>query len=154
VQIAFDDVPGHAGGFGWRLPDGSLSLDDEQNAVAYRATCSCGWTGARDHPANETGRMSATSEWVAHMQPVWAAAPPGWLLNRSEILRDNLAELAQSWPLQALAVLAEVERWHRALIEQSVAAARDAGVSWADIGAALGVTKQSAHERFSRRRAG
>jgi hypothetical protein len=64
-------------------------------------------------------------------------------------LRDNLAELATQWPLQALGVLAEVERWQRPLIEKAVAVARDNGVSWVEIGAALGITKQSAHERFS-----
>jgi hypothetical protein len=151
VPLAFDDLPDHAGAVGLRLPDGSLSTAavESADATAYRATCSCGWAGASDHPPTDTGRMTATSEWVAHMKPFWAAAPPGWLLNRSDVLRDGLAELANTWPLQALGVLAEVERWHRSLIEQAVAAARGAGSSWADIGAALGITKQSAHERFS-----
>lgn len=151
MQIAFDDLPGHAGAVGLRLPDGSLSADEDQStaAVACRATCSCGWSGSRDHPPTDTGRMSATSEWIAHMTPLWAAAPPGWLLNRSDTLRDNLAELADTWPLQALGVLAELERWQKPLIEQAVAAARVAGNSWAEIGAALGITKQSAHERFN-----
>jgi hypothetical protein len=83
------------------------------------------------------------------MKPLWVAAPPRWLLNRSDTLRHNLTELTTTWPLQALGVLAEVERWQKPLIEQAVAAARDAGISWSEIGAALGITKQSAHERFS-----
>lgn len=33
-----------------------------------------------------------------------------------------------------------------------VRAARDAGVTWAEVGAAFGVTRQSAHQRFSAHR--
>jgi hypothetical protein len=96
--------------------------------------------------------MSATSDWVAHMRPLWAAAPPRWLLNRSDSLRESVIELAGSWPLQALGILAHLERWQRTATEEAVARARDAGSSWADIGAVLGITRQSAHERFTQAR--
>ena len=145
-------VPGHESGIGFRLPDGSLRTAGEQPAgtTGYRAVCSCGWVGAADYPAADEGRWMATSEWgSAHMMPLWAATPPGWLLSRSDTLRDNVAELATTWPLQALGILAEVERWQKPLIERAVVAARDAGLSWAEIGTALGISKQSAHERFS-----
>ena len=85
---------------------------------------------------------------VQTVQPLWAVAPQAWLLNRSDGLRDNVAGLVADWPLQALGVLAEVERWQRTLIDQAVAAARSKGTSWAEIGATLGITRQSAHERF------
>jgi hypothetical protein len=151
VRIKLDDLPGHEGIVGFRLPDGSLlpPAGGIGDPVGYRAMCSCGWTGGSDYPPTDAGRMSATSDWVQHMKPLWASAPPQWLLSRSDTLRDNLAELATQWPLQALGVLAEVERWQRPLIEKAVAVARDNGVSWVEIGAALGITKQSAHERFS-----
>jgi hypothetical protein len=45
-------------------------------------------------------------------------------------------------------VLAEVESWQRPLIDRAVAAARSKGSSWAEIGTTLGITRQSAHERF------
>ena len=83
------------------------------------------------------------------MKPLFAATPPGWLLSRSANLRDDLTDLAATWPLQTIAVLVAVERWHKPLMEQAVAAAREAGISWAEIGSALGVTRQSAHQRFS-----
>lgn len=47
----------------------------------------------------------ATSEWSGHVRPILAATPPGWLLSRSDTLRDNIAELATTWPLQALGIL-------------------------------------------------
>jgi hypothetical protein len=116
--------------------------------VGHRAVCSCGWMGRSEFPPSQEGGWAATSEWTQHMKPLWAATPPDWLLNRSDNLRESLAELAASWPLQALGVLAEVERWQRPLTERAVAAARAGGTSWAEIGAALGITKQSAHQRF------
>ncbi|MEV0327951.1 hypothetical protein AB0H63_16115 [Micromonospora echinospora] len=145
-----DRVPGHANLIGFRLPDGTLSTDADTptSPVGYRARCSCGWVGASDYPAADEGRWMATSEWAGHIGPILAATPPGWLLGRSDTLRDNVAELATTWPLQALGILAEVERWQRPLIERAVVAAREAGLSWAEIGNALGISRQSAHERF------
>ncbi|WJK32710.1 hypothetical protein [Solwaraspora sp. WMMA2065] len=148
--MAEEMVPGHAEIIGFRQPDGTLSADAEAPAgtVGYRARCSCGWLGTSDYPAAEEGRWMATSEWAGHIRPILAAVPPGWLLSRSDALRDNVAELATMWPLQALGVLAEVERWQRQLTERAVVAARAAGLSWAEIGNALGISRQSAHERF------
>ncbi|TQL36435.1 hypothetical protein FB564_1531 [Salinispora arenicola] len=113
-------VPGHAELVGFRLPDGALSTNAAApaDAVGYRAGCSCGWVGTRDYPATDEGRWMATSEWGGHLRPLLAATPPNWLLNRSDALRDNVAELATTWPLQALGILAQVERWQRPLIER------------------------------------
>ncbi|KAB1138653.1 hypothetical protein F6X68_26025 [Micromonospora sp. AMSO12t] len=148
--MAEEVVPGHADLIGFRLPDGTLSTDAAAPAttVGYRAGCSCGWVGASDYPAAEEGRWMAASEWGGHIRPILAATPPGWLMGRSDTLRDNVAELATTWPLQALGILAEVERWQRPLIERAVVSAREAGLSWAEIGNALGISRQSAHERF------
>lgn len=143
-------VPGHAELVGFRLPDGTLKTDAAApaDAVGYRAGCSCGWVGSRDYPVADEGRWMATAEWGGHLRPLLAATPPGWLLNRSDTLRDGVAELTTTWPLQALGILAQVERWQRPLIEQAVTQARATGLSWAEIGNALGISRQSAHERF------
>jgi len=149
------ELLGHTGAVGRRQPDGSLSATAETGS-AYRAMCTCGWVGPTEYPPGEAGSWSASSDWGAHVAPIAAATPPDWLLNRSDGLREDLTDLAVEWPLQALAVLAAIERWHRPLLHRAVDAARANGSSWAEIGTALGVTKQSAHERFSepkRRRA-
>ncbi len=135
IEIA---LPGHEGTI-------------ESRGASCQAVCTCGWAGADDLPADETGRMRASSEWLAHMQPHFAAAPPDWMLARSDSLRAAIAELTTRSPLQSLGVLADVERWQRVLLEEAVAAARAGGASWVEIGQALGITKQSAHERFSKR---
>ncbi|HZE39174.1 MAG TPA: hypothetical protein VE172_10225 [Stackebrandtia sp.] len=150
MRLRLDDLPGHAGDIAHRTPDGALSSDDAPrgDTVAYRATCSCGWDGTRDYPPTDEGRMSAGSEWTSHMKPLWAAAAPAWLLNRSDSMRVAVAELVDTWPLQALGVLNDIEKWHKTLTEQAVATARKSGSSWAEIGGAMGIAKQSAHERF------
>ncbi len=52
---------------------------------------------------------------------------------------SNLGALAQ-----ASATLRQAE----ASLDDTVTAAREAGITWAQIGAALGMTRQSAHERW------
>ena len=52
--------------------------------------------------------------------------------------------------LVALAALARLRRLLDARIEELVAVGRREGASWTDIGAALHVTRQTAHERYRR----
>jgi hypothetical protein len=61
---------------------------------------------------------------------------------------------ADSLPVEPLDALREVSRSEAKLDElrwNQIAAARDAGASWAAIGEALGVSRQSAWEYFTRR---
>ncbi len=61
---------------------------------------------------------------------------------------------ADSLPVEPLDALREVSRSEVQLDElrwNQIAAARDAGASWAAIGEALGVSRQSAWEYFTRR---
>ena len=54
-------------------------------------------------------------------------------------------------PLEALRQVARSEAELDELRWNQIAAARDAGASWAEIGDALGVSRQSAWEYFTRR---
>ncbi len=65
----------------------------------------------------------------------------------SLIAADELA----GEPLDALRQVARSEAELDELRRQQIAAARDAGASWAEIGEALGVSRQAAWEYFSRR---
>jgi hypothetical protein len=78
-----------------------------------------------------------------------AKAPRVRIVGRGERLR--LRTLGD-WQSNPLAALRECRRAATALekaIQQTVTAARDAGESWTAIGDALGVTKQTAWQRFS-----
>ncbi|SDD17365.1 hypothetical protein [Actinokineospora iranica] len=110
-----------------------------------RPACDCGWTADRGFPS----RDEAVEHWMrAHALAALEAEPPSWLLVKSDILREQVEELTRCRPEVALKLLAEVESWQRPLTERAVAAARATGASWADVGAALGVSRQAAHERF------
>lgn len=54
-------------------------------------------------------------------------------------------------PLEALRAVSHSEMELDELRWTQIAAARDAGASWADIGEALGISRQSAWEYFTRR---
>jgi hypothetical protein len=61
---------------------------------------------------------------------------------------------AHELPVEPLAALRQVARSQAELDElrwNQIAAARDVGASWAEIGDALGVSRQSAWEYFTRR---
>jgi hypothetical protein len=57
-------------------------------------------------------------------------------------------------PMETLQVLAKARADNRAELEASVGALRAAGGTWADVGRALGVTRQSARQRFGTGAAG
>lgn len=64
----------------------------------------------------------------------------------AETIADEVASLA---PLDALRELQQAEAELEDLRRDLVARARDDGASWGDVGHALDVTRQSAHERFA-----
>ncbi|GAA2964742.1 hypothetical protein GCM10010483_04950 [Actinokineospora diospyrosa] len=122
------DLPGHRGGI-----------------TDLRPHCDCGWAADRHF----RDREEATAHWFrAHALPAVEAEPPGWLLVKSDVLREQVEELIKSRPEVALKLLHEIEAWHRPLTQRAVAAARTSGASWTEVGQALGVTRQAAHERF------
>ncbi|WP_157440294.1 hypothetical protein [Actinokineospora inagensis] len=122
------DLPGHRGA-----------------VVDLRPHCDCGWVADRHFPSAD----EATAHWFReHALPLVEAEPPSWLLVKSDVLREQVEELIRTRPEVALKLLTEIESWHRPLTERAVAAARTSGASWNDVGQALGVTRQAAHERF------
>ena len=54
-------------------------------------------------------------------------------------------------PVRQLARIAEAKRSLAAEEEVAVRRARQAGLSWAEIGTLLGVSKQAMHQRYGRR---
>ncbi|MEU7000605.1 hypothetical protein [Nonomuraea sp. NPDC046570] len=151
MSIVFSDIPGHEGFAAPVLADGTLSQTSAafvQNCFGYQAACSCGWTHSRRYPPTPEGAKSAEDQWYRHAQPLLALAPPSWVVVKADLLCQEVARVVQERPRAALSLLARVDSWQRALTQQAVAAARSEGASWADIGTALGISKQAAHERF------
>ncbi|SER80720.1 hypothetical protein [Actinokineospora terrae] len=123
-----------------------MDLPGHQGTITdLRPHCDCGWVADR-HFAT---RDEAVAHWLrGHALPAVEAEPPGWLLVKSDVLREQVEVLIKTRPDVALKLLTEIESWHRPLTQRAVAAARTGGASWNEVGQALGVTRQAAHERF------
>ncbi|MDK9496174.1 helix-turn-helix domain-containing protein [Streptomyces katrae] len=65
-------------------------------------------------------------------------------------LHNRITELSQAQPVTALCAVARLQDTAPALAVDAVRAARQAMVTWEAVGAALGCSRQSAHERFVR----
>ncbi|MFI6317743.1 hypothetical protein ACIBG8_09515 [Nonomuraea sp. NPDC050556] len=152
MTFTSSDIPGHEGFAAPVLPTGELASSASaftKNFVGYQAACSCGWADQRRYPATPDGAKETEYRWWSrHAASLIAAAPPSELVIKSNLLCERIVTLAAERPLAALTLLSQVESWQRTLFDQAVAAAREASVSWAQIGEAMGISKQSAHERF------
>ncbi|MFC3986634.1 hypothetical protein [Streptosporangium jomthongense] len=136
----FADAPGPL------QEDGEASVQDGRHVVGWQAMCECGWRGPRwtrvdqVQDADEQSRLvhvpdldsygdapdhivqAIYDEWQEHLEPPLLLA-----------VRDASQEAAAAQDRLAAAV----------------AAAR-AEHSWADIGAVIGISRQAAHERWSK----
>jgi hypothetical protein len=158
------------GNTAWWLFDGA---EGRPRAVGVRAGCDCydesftepvrTWRGAVVHPVDfddEDKTEGADGEeidgpyaewWNTHVAPDQAATVPGDVAALLDIVRTRLAALAEERPLAALTAVAKLEATATTAAVQAAGAVQDHGGSWADIGSALGVSRQAAHQRLARR---
>lgn len=153
MSLKLPEIPGgHEGYAAPVLPDGTLAGDGRPEFVGYVGACACGWTDTQRFAPTEAGRKAAEAEWSdKHVRSLIIAMDddmPRDLGAKATVLRNQITRLIDRRPTAALRTLAYVESWQRALLDQAVAAARAKGQSWTDIGTALGISKQAAHERF------
>lgn len=153
MSLKFPEIPG--GHEGYAAPvraDGAPAVDGRPEFTGYVGVCACGWADTQRFAATEAGRKAAEAEWSdKHVRLLIIAMDddmPRDLGAKATVLRNQITRLIGRRPTSALRTLAYVESWQRALLDQAVAAARAEGRSWTDVGDALGITKQAAHERF------
>lgn len=95
--------------------------------------------------------------WLA--DPVTASGYPDGmsvLSDKRAVLQDLLADFVypegpSAYPsgLEMVQLLRMIRETAESALPQAVALARDEGASWEQLGRALGVTRQSAHERYA-----
>lgn len=156
MSLKIPEIPGGHEGYAAPVsPDGTLAADGRPEFVGYVGACACGWTDGQRFAPTEAGRRAAEAEWGdKHVRSLVLAMEdemPRDLGAKATVLRNQITRLIDQRPRAALRTLAYVESWQRALLDQAVAAARAEGQSWTDIGDALGISKQAAHERFRER---
>jgi hypothetical protein len=126
------------------MPDHDVVPDNE--IKGWRGQCSCGWQGDRwervTSPADAD--FSHRRDYVAPDDSAHASPKV-----EDAIHNEWKAHIAPPEALRGLEAAArEYNRAGRRLAK-TVAAAKAAGASWADIGRAVGISRQSAHERWA-----
>lgn len=128
------------------MPDYELIPDKE--IIGWRGACVCGWQGEMWERVTTPAAadLSRRRDYVA----------PDEFANASSEVEDAIQDEwnAHIAPSEAiLGVEAAAREYSQAghRLDKTVAAAKAAGASWADIGRAVGISRQSAHERWAER---
>jgi hypothetical protein len=124
-------------------------LIDGRTAIGWRGVCTCGWRGPLWERVTDPLEHDLAARKVFDPDPSeWADIPAGFL--EDTIHHEWLRHLP---PASLAEVRAAAEDVHKAdyRLDEAVARARADGCSWADVGDAAGITRQSAHERWGRR---
>jgi hypothetical protein len=140
-EMAFQD--------GWWSP-GSASDDPGVEPAWLLPACVCGWRGQRI-PYDAQAENAVRAQWDAHMDKVTV-----YLLTvakAAEVLVATIEAAREAGefdgrPLAVIKALCVTQTHISAQIAAAVGAARAQELSWEFIGEALGVTRQTAHERY------
>ncbi|RSS40123.1 hypothetical protein EF912_32550 [Streptomyces sp. WAC07061] len=141
------------GSTAWWDSDGTVS----ERAAGVKGACGCGWRASGTHPVvwgdvqateGEDARTGPFADWEYHVTTVEGLVPRD-VEQMLAALQDRITELARTQPLTALRAVARLQDTAPAVAVGVVRAAREAMVTWEAVGAALGCTRQAAHERFA-----
>lgn len=116
--------------------------------------CVCGWRGERvpyDAGDPDASERAARARWDEHMDDVTVYLLP--VAQAVELLVGTLETARESGdfdskPLGVIKALRMAQTYVGTQIATAVGAARARELSWEQIGDALGVTRQTAHERY------
>ncbi|MET8145652.1 hypothetical protein ABZU32_35575 [Sphaerisporangium sp. NPDC005288] len=133
-----------------RLPAQRLAppeVVDGREAIGWRGMCECGWRGPLWQRVDSAQEHDTTDRriWWPDLDQ-YADAP-------ADVENAIGNEWRRHLPAEELAAVREHAQEAAAAqvrLTDAVHAAREAGHSWADIGEAVGITRQSAHERWAR----
>ncbi|MDD1478694.1 hypothetical protein [Arthrobacter sp. H16F315] len=126
------------------LPDYEVIPDNE--IIGWRGACECGWQGELWE--------RVTSPAAADFSRRRDYLSPDEFAHASSEVENAIHDewKAHLAPLEAVAgVEAAAHEYNQAghRLDKTVAAAKATGASWADIGRAVGISRQSAHERWA-----
>lgn len=125
-------------------PDYEVVPDSE--IIGWRGACGCGWRGQMWERV-----ASPAAADPAHRRDYVAPHEFAYASNEVEdaIHDEWKAHIAPSEAVLGVEAAAReyAQAAHR--LDKTVAAAKAAGASWADIGRAVGISRQSAHERWA-----
>lgn len=119
---------------------------DGQTAIGWRGVCECGWRGPLwERVSDPLEHDLAARKAFDPVGDKWATTPAGI---DDAIHREWLGHLKPARLVDITVAAGEVRAAEARLVE-AVRWARGDGRSWAEIGEATGITRQSAHERWA-----
>jgi hypothetical protein len=128
---------------------GEPELLDGRTAIGWRGVCECGWRGPL------WGRVADPAQHAPAGRRVFDPGPSVYGDVPSEAIEDAIyREWLGHLPSTSLTDVRDAaEDAHKAeaRLTEAVQRARADGCSWADIGEAVGIARQSAHERWAKR---
>lgn len=119
-----------------------FELVSESEATGWQGTCNCGWTGRQWQRVQGAGKTDLTRYRVKAAVGSPSSAP----LSVEESILSEWQKHVRAWGLQMAA-----RSYERAAVRlnETVKAARDSGLTWADIGTETGMSRQAAHQRWN-----
>jgi hypothetical protein len=140
-------VPGISGRY-QRHPDRrDHEIVPDDDVTGWRALCSCGWEGPLWQRVTDRKAAAPTRHRV--FVPFLGVACPS--VDVEEAIRSEwMAHAGPADAVRELGTAAEALKQAQERLKRKVVQARAAGVSWALIGASVGMTRQAAHERWGR----
>lgn len=123
-----------------------------EQVTGWRAACECGWRGpdwTRD--ASGSNVMATVVDHMGHVIYLGRAAEWADLDDEAEnaVIEAWRAHIRPWKALEDVGDLAERAAAAVRELDAAVASARSGGATWADVGRAVGITRQSARERWA-----
>lgn len=120
---------------------------DGRTAIGWRALCECGWRGELWQRVATPGEHDPDNRRIHDPDPSPHGDAPAEV--EDTLHREWIGHL-EPQTLTAVRLEAQALEAAQVRLNAAVSAARQSGASWADIGAAVGITRQSAHERWAK----
>lgn len=142
----------------WESYDpGDPEVVDGREAIGWRGLCECGWTGPLWQRVATPAEHDPDDRRIYDGEPrltesgrtdgrIWGGPPPQV---EEAIFAEWRAHVKPLTALDAVREQAAGVTAAQARLTEAVRAARQAGSSWTDIGRAVGISRQSAHERWA-----
>ena len=128
--------------------DAEPEVVDGRTAIGWRGMCTCGWLGPLHRRVPAMKDAAPARRLVYWAEPDTWADPPGPV---EDAARDEWKAHLPSPVIGAVKAAAAAARKADDALDDAVRLARLDGASWAAIGDAAGMTRQSAHERWGKR---
>lgn len=145
VRTGSVSVEGVSGKFSKHPVHAGREIIPDDTVIGWRSFCVCGWTG----PFWKRALTASEEIRTKHLAfvPFLGVAVPSVAVEAAM----HLEWLTHAQPAAAISELKAAVRSLKdaeGRVDRGVHSARSAGVSWAAIGTTLGISKQSAHERW------